>query len=292
MIGGGRTAGDFAFLSGEFMPVSEARISIEDRGFQFGDGLFEVVRRYPDGLFELTRHLQRLSRSAEVLGFTLPYSGEQMAEFARELARRNDVADGELYIQATRGTAPRRHYFPEGVPPTVVMTLRPVRPISPEYRENGAPAITFPDIRWGWCHLKTINLLPNVLAKQAAHQAGVYEALFVRDGRLVTEGASSNVFLWDGQAWITPVVDNILPGVTREIAIELIRSLSLAVLEVPVPLEYLFGAREAFLTSTVSEIMPLVQVDGRVIGNGLPGRITRRLKELFSVRVGEHLTKP
>lgn len=283
-------AADFAFLNGEFLPVSEARVSIEDRGFQFGDGLFEVVRRYPGGLLELPRHLRRMARSAESLGFAVPYSVEQMAEFACELARKNDVADGELYIQVTRGAAPRRHYFPDGATPTVVMTLRPVRPINPEYRIAGAPAVTFPDIRWGWCHLKTINLLPNVLAKQAAREAGVYEALFVRDGGLVTEGASSNIFLWEGRTWVTPALHNILPGVTREVVIELIRAAGLPLVEEHVPLERLLGAGEAFLTSTVSEVMPLVSVDGRAIGSGVPGDKTRQLRDLFTSHISGHLT--
>lgn len=278
-----------AFLNGEFLPISQAKVSIEDRGFQFGDGLFEVIRRYPQGFFEIHRHMIRISRSAEKLGFSLPYGAEEMVGFARELAGLNSVDDGELYVQVTRGTSPRQHRFPENPRPTVVMTLRPVRPIPSGYRKNGAPAITFPDIRWGWCHLKSINLLPNVLAKEAAFQAGVYEAFFVRDGH-VTEGASSNIFICDGHAIITPAVNNILPGVTREVALELIASDGLPLSEQPISLERLLDAKEVFLTSTVSEIMPVVRVDEQSIGDGRPGEITRRLQTLFTQRISQSLT--
>jgi D-alanine transaminase len=219
----------------------------------------------------LREHLVRLEQSAAGIELTLPMSLDQIASLAGELLEKSNLPDAEMYLQVTRGVSRRNHLFPVDSKPTVVMGIRAPRAVSPVLWEQGCAAITLEDERWARCNLKTICLLPNILAKQRAQNAGAFEALLVRDGTL-TEGTSCNVFLGRGDDLVTPVADNrILPGVTRAIAIQLAREIGRRVVERDVQVTELFDADEVIITSTTIELMPVVRIDGKVIGDGKPG---------------------
>jgi D-alanine transaminase len=261
------------WLNGEFTDFASAKVSVEDRGFQFGDGVYEVVRVYEGRPFALEPHLLRLRQSLNGIELDLAMSDQELAAVARELIGRSGLREAELYIQVTRGAARRYHLFPADVPPTVVMTIRQVRAIPPQYREHGVVVKTFPDERWGRCDIKSINLLPNILAKQRAYRAGAFEAIFVRDG-LVIEGTSSNVFVYrDGELATPPIGPSMLTGVTRGLVLRLAREKGYRVVERDVGLEELKAAAEAFLSSTVVELMAIVDIDGERVGAGRPGPV-------------------
>lgn len=269
------------WLNGQFMDFAAARVSVEDRGFQFGDGIYETIRVYDGTPFAIEQHIERLSRSAAAIELELPMSGEEFVTIAQELIARSGLKEAEVYIQVTRGAAPRLHPFPIGVSPTVVMTVRPVRPIPRRFRERGIVVKTFPDERWARCDIKTICLLPNVLAVERARRAGADEALFVRDG-LVTEGTSSNVFIVHRGEVVTPPADHrILAGVTRGLVLEIARGCGYQTDEREIPLSDLKAASEVFITSTVKEVLAVVRVDDAVIGNGEPGDVFRRLYDVY-----------
>lgn len=271
------------YLSGRFLPYEQATISVEDRGFLFGDGVYEVCRVYRGRPFRFREHMERLVRSAREIRLPLP--DLDWAGVTRELLEQNGLSGGEatVYIQVTRGAAaPRTHWFPPAeTPATVLMIARPAKAPEPALVEQGASAITYPDERWGRCDIKSVNLLPNVLAKQKAVEAGAYEALFVRDG-VVLEGSSSNLFaVIDGRVVTYPLGPRILGGITRQVALELAQELKYPTAEGPILLSDLDRATELFLTSTTAEVLPIVRVDGRPIGDGRPGPITRSLREAF-----------
>jgi len=268
------------WLNGKLTDYSTATVSIEDRGFYFGDGVYEVIRVYDGKPFGLDRHLNRLERSAAGIELALPMPLAEIGELAKDLTRRSGRENAEIYIQITRGRGRRNHVFPESEP-TFLVGVREGRRIPAELLHTGCSVITRPDERWARCNLKTIGLLPNVLAKEAAHRLGAAEALLVRDG-LVTEGTSSNVFIWKAGGLATPVADNrILPGITREITIELARKLGYEVAERDIPLGELLDADEVFITGTTVEMMPVVKVDDHRIGNGMPGDVRGDLHAAF-----------
>jgi D-alanine transaminase len=265
------------WLNGEFSDFASAKVSVEDRGFQFGDGVYEVVRVYDGCPFALEPHLARLRQSLNAIELELAVPDQELAAIATELIRRSGLKEAELYIQITRGAARRYHLFPVDVPPTIVMTIRQVRSIPEGLRERGVVVKTFPDERWGRCDIKSINLLPNVLAKQRAYRAGAFEALFVRDG-VVIEGTSSNIFVFHHDQLATPPIDpHMLTGVTRGLVLRIAREKGYRMVERPVTLAELQAATEAFLSSTVVELMPVVEVDGVRIGGGEPGPVFRDL---------------
>ncbi|HEY8450619.1 MAG TPA: aminotransferase class IV, partial [Bacillota bacterium] len=208
------------FLNGRFVPYEQAVIPVEDRAFLFADGVYEVIPCYGGRPFRLELHLERLRQSATALEIRLPYPLAEFERIVHELIRLNNLSDASVYLQVSRGVAPRNHLFPEGAQPTVVGIARPFTPPSDEELERGVRAITAPDNRWGICYIKTVGLLPNVLARQAAHRRGADEAILVRDG-LVTEGTASNVFcVLDGIVYTHPLA-NILPGITRTTVLEI-----------------------------------------------------------------------
>lgn len=271
------------YLNGQFLPYEQAAIPVEDRGFLFGDGIYEVYRVYRGRPFKFKEHMDRLARSAAEIRLSLPEV--DWAAVHDELMRQNGLEGGDaiVYLQVTRGAvAPRTHWFPPaGTPPTVLAIARPAKPVPEELREQGATAITHPDERWGRCDIKSVNLLPNVLAKQRAVEAGAYEAILVRDG-VAIEGSSSNVFaVVDGALVTYPKGPRILGGITREVVLDLARSLGLRVVEGPILVSDLGRATELFVTSTTAEVLPIVRVDGQPIGDGRPGPITRSLYEAF-----------
>lgn len=269
----------------QFVTREQVNIDLEDRGYQFGDGIYEVIRIYHGKPFYLMKHLERLKRSAEQIFLPLPYSIERLAELLEELIRINQLHEGNIYLQITRGiSSPRNHLFPsEAKPVLTAYTIPADRPL--EFIEKGVSAITTEDIRWLRCDIKSLNLLPNVLAKQKAKEAGCFEALFIRNG-VFTEGSSSNVFFVKGNELYThPSNHLILHGITREIILQIAEEQQIPVHFEALPVEELNSIDECFLTGTNSEVMPVIQIDGQVVGSGKPGPVTRRIQQHFEQKI-------
>lgn len=270
------------YLNGEFLDRARAAIPLDDRGFLFGDGVYEVCRVIQGRIFRLEDHLRRLQRGLRGLEIDAgdQLDGRSVERIFLRLIEANALHEGEatVYLQVTRGAAPRTHGFPPpGTPPTIYATAAPFQ-VPLQLREEGAAAITLPDIRWARCDIKSVNLLPNVLGKQRAIEAEAFEAIFLRDG-IVTEGASSNLFVvLDGELRTYPLSNYILPGITRAIVLEQADRLGYRVSEMPVTQRELLDAEEIFATGTTTDVQPLVTVDGRPVGLGRPGPITRSLR--------------
>jgi D-alanine transaminase len=276
---------NIAYLNGKFLPLEEAMVSIEDRGFQFGDGIYEVIRVYKGKAFRLAEHLVRLSQSARAIGISHTISNEDWEGLIREGLEQSGYLECKVYIQVTRGVAPRDHVFPKKSLPTMVMTFRPMSALSPDLIQQGVSVVTRPDLRWGRCSIKSLNLLPNILAKQEATEAGAFEALFIKDG-VVTEGSSSNVVLVKNGILITPALsDQLLAGVTREAVLELARSSGKVVEEREVPEEELNQADELFLIGTTIEVLPVTTLNGVSVGKGTPGDVTNLIRKLLKTLI-------
>lgn len=283
------SANGLVWLNGNFVSFEEARVSVEDRGFQFADGIYEVVRVYGGKPFTFQEHLKRLRQSASLIELDLKIEDSTLKEIGMELISRSALKEAELYIQITRGVAPRTHFFPQGISPTVLLSIRPVRPLPEEAQEKGVSAITHLDERWGRCNIKSISLLPNVLAKEKARRSGAYEAILIRDN-IITEGASSNVFLFLEGALYTPPADwRILRGITRDLILNLAQGEGIPSKEEEVRMDKLYQAEEVFITSTAIEILPVVEIDKRKIGKGQPGTIQRLLYQRFKQFVQDSL---
>ena len=277
---------DIAFINGRFLPWDEATISIDDRGFQFGDAVYEVIRTYRGSPFELIAHLARLDRSARELSLRQPYTSLQWTRWIQQGLSLAGYQDAKIYIQLTRGAAPREHSFPSDILPTVVMTIRKFHPLAPEVRRAGVSACTREDLRWGRCDIKSVNLLANVLAREEAKKAGVFETILVRDG-LVMEGALSNVMaVHDGLVVTAPDGPRILSGVTRTVVLELAKKDDIAIEERFMPIDFLYRADEVFLTGTTLEVLGVVQIDGKTIGTGQPGPLTKMLAARWALLTG------
>lgn len=279
-----------AYVNGRYLPLHRPAVGIEDRGFQFADGVYEVIKVLDGRPRDLERHLDRLERSLAALEIRPPATRGALLSLVREVLRRNGLRQALLYIQATRGSAARNHVFPEQARPSLVVTAR--RPSFPSAREQdaGIGVITQPDLRWGRCDIKSVSLLANVLARQKAREHGCREAwLVAADGR-VTEGSASNVYLVDqaGRLVTHPLGERILGGITRAVVLELARDDGIEVVERPFDLKEIEGAREAALTSTSSLVLPVVKVDDLTVGDGTPGPVVRRLMELYR----QHLRLP
>jgi len=276
---------DVVFLNGRFVPRPEATVSIDDRGFLFGDAVYEVVRVARGSFVEAERHLRRLERSLREIA--IPPLRLEPLGLAKELLGRNGLTqrDAVVYLQVSRGAAQRQHAFPSPpVPPTVLMTAAPFQP-RPELADRGVAVITQPDLRWSRCDIKSVNLLPNVLAAERAAEAGAFEAILLRD-RVVTEATRSNVFaLLGGVIRTHPTGPLILPGVTREVVLELAAEAGLSVSEEAVTSAELARADEVFVTGTTSDVMPIVSIDGRRVGSGRPGPVTTQLGQLLAQRI-------
>ncbi|HFC53132.1 MAG TPA: D-amino acid aminotransferase [Gammaproteobacteria bacterium] len=269
---------DTVYLNGSFLPLSEARVSVLDRGFIFGDGVYEVIPCYGRRPFRLTEHLARLQRSLDGIRLANPLDSTAWEKLLLELIERSDARDQALYLQVTRGTASREHGFPADTPPTVFAMSNPLHPPPPQLLEQGVAAITLDDIRWRYCHIKAISLLPNVLLRQQALDAGAQEAILLREG-IATEGAASNLFLVDEESSVvTPPKDNrLLPGITRDLVVELARDAGLTCLEQEITEARLRHAREIWLTSSTREILPVTRLDGAAVGDGKPGAVWRQV---------------
>lgn len=268
------------YLNGEYLPHEEARVSIDDRGFLFADGVYEVIRVYDGRPFLVPEHLARMQHGLGEL--RIEYDAARIGEAAQRLLDENGLRSGDamVYAQVTRGAAPRRHAFPDPpVRPTVLVVAKPFKPHDPSVYRDGAAAVTVPDTRWSRCDIKSVSLLPNVLANEQAHGADAFEALFVRDG-VVLEGSHSNLMaVYDGVVVTYPATNYILAGITRGLVLKLARERGIRTTESVIALDRLFDADELFLTGTTTEVMPLVRVDGRLIGNGRPGPVAARLQE-------------
>ena len=275
------------FLNGEYLPRSEAKVSVDDRGFLFGDGVYEVTRVVRGKLFEEERHWARLQNGLSELAITARVDRGQIREIYEHLISANGLRDEDatVYLQITRGAAPRTHAFPDpAVEPNIYAFANRFQ-VPAQLRKDGVPVITHPDIRWSRCDLKTVNLLPNAIAKQRAVEAGAWEAVFVRDGVLM-EGAATSLFgVIDGELRTFPKCNYILPGVTRDAVLDLARDLGIPARETPIFVEQLGRLEELFLTGTTSDVQPIVTVDGRQVGDGVPGRITRALQQALMERL-------
>jgi D-alanine transaminase len=274
-----------AYVNGRYVRFAEANVSIQDRAFQFGDGVYEVCEVRGGALVDETRHLARLSVSLKALRIGAPVGEAALRRILREIVARNRVRDGLAYIQVSRGVARRDHGFPAAsVAPGLVVTAKSLDASLGEARASGGVSVvTMADERWARPHIKTLQLLPNVLAKQAAREAGAYEAWFVDGNGFVTEGASTNAWIvaTDG-ALVTRQADAaILRGVTRSTLFDLAAREGIALQERPFSLEEAYRAHEAFFSSATTIAMPVVSIDGRAIGNGRPGPVTLSLRSRF-----------
>jgi D-alanine transaminase len=277
-----------AYVNGRYVRHAEAAVHIEDRGYQFADGVYEVVLLLGGRLVDRDGHLDRLDRSLAELRIEPPVPRRVLLHLIGEVVRRNHLTDGMVYLQVTRGVAPRDHPFPKNVRPALVITAKRFALHDPAMVAKGVGVITLPDIRWGRCDIKTVGLLPNVLAKQQAREAGAYEAWLVdRDG-FVTEGSSTNAWIVtrSGVLVTRALGKEILPGITRHTVAGIARSLQLAVEERAFTVAEAQVAAEAFITSASSFVMPVVTIDGYKIGGGSPGPISVRLRENYLAGAG------
>ena len=274
-----------AYVNGRYLPHSDAAVHIEDRGFQFADGVYEVCEVRQGMIVDLTRHLTRLDRSLSELRMALPMSRAALTTVIREVLRRNRVRNGLFYLQITRGVARRDHYFPsQDTPLTVTITAKSTDPsIMARKYANGIKVITVPENRWDRVDIKTVGLLPNVLAKQQAKEAGAQDAIFVDRNGIVLEGASSNVWMVtaDGELVTRPAEQGILRGITRTTVLDVTAKLGLTVVERGFKVDEMMAAREVFLTSATGICVPIVEIDGKPVANGHPGTASSAIRDAF-----------
>jgi D-alanine transaminase len=276
-----------AYVNGRYVPHRSAQVHIEDRGYQFSDGVYEVVGVVGGKIIDEEPHWDRLDRSLRELKMSWPMSRAAFRQIVREVMRRNGIRDGIVYIQVNRGVAPRDHAFPKNCPPTMVVTARRARAGGRVAQDNGVAVITIPDIRWKRCDIKTVALLPNVLGKQLAFEAGAFEAWMVNDEGFVTEGTSTNAWIVTkaGEIVTRPTDNTILPGITRASLAALTHEKGIKFVERAFSLAEARAAKEAFLTSTTAYVTPVVKIDGQPVGDGKPGPITRELQERYRAYV-------
>jgi D-alanine transaminase len=277
-----------AYVNGRFLPHARAQVHIEDRGYQFADGIYEVVPVVEGRLVDEELHLDRLDRSLKELRIAWPMSRAALRLVSHELIRRNALFNGIVYMQVTRGVAPRDHKFPKDAKPALVMTTKQLKRATHAVLAQGLKVVTVPDIRWQRRDIKSISLLPNCLAKQQAFEAGATEAWMVEDGGLVTEGSSTNAWIVTGEGKVVTRKANheILNGITRQVLLKVMAEEGLVLDERPFSVEEAYKAREAFLTSSSNFVMPVTEIDGRPVGNGHPGLITQRLRRSYLATFG------
>lgn len=274
-----------AYVNGRYVAHADAAVHIEDRGYQFGDGVYEVCEVTRGFIVDMTRHLDRLNRSLSELSIDWPVSRNVLAIVIREVIRRNRVADGLVYLQVTRGVASRDHAFPApGTRPSLVITAKKIDPAGYEKKaESGLKVITVPENRWDRVDIKSVGLLPNVLAKQKAKEAGAQEAWFVDADGTVKEGASTNAWIItrDGVLVTRPAEHGILRGITRTTLFDVAKKLGLTIEERGFSVAEAKAAREVFISSATTIAMPIVAIDGNPVANGHPGSITLSLRQAF-----------
>jgi D-alanine transaminase len=277
-------AAPIVYLNGSFVPLPDAKVSVLDRGFIFGDGVYELVPVYAREPFRLPHHLARLQRSLDGIGLPNPHTNGEWEAILRDLVGRQPFADQGVYFQVTRGAAKRDHTFPQGVPPTVFMMSNPLATPAREQVERGVAVVTAEDNRWHRCDLKTISLLGNVLMRQFAAERGAVETVMFRDGFL-TEASASNVLVVIGGTIVVPPKDNlILPGITYDAAVEFAGEAGVPVVTRPVPRDEALAADEMWLTSSTKEVLAVTTVDGKPFAGGKPGPVFRRIWDVFQKR--------
>jgi D-alanine transaminase len=274
-----------AYVNGRYVRHADAAVHIEDRGYQFADGVYEVCEVARGYIIDMTRHLDRLDRSLRELRIDWPMHRNVLELIMREVVRRNRVTNGLVYLQVTRGVAPRDHFFPApGTKPAIVVTAKRLDPQAAAKRaETGIKVITVPENRWERVDIKTVGLLPNVMARQQAREAGAAEAWFVDSDGMVKEGAATNAWIVtsEGKLVTRPADFGILRGVTRATVIDIAAQMGLEVEERAFSVEEAQGAREAFITAASTVVMPVVEIDGRPVANGHPGSVTLSLRHAF-----------
>jgi D-alanine transaminase len=287
-------AGRIAYVDGRYVAHGAAGVHIEDRALQLGDGVYEVCGVFDGALMDEEEHLDRLARSLGEIEMAMPMPRNALMLVMREVIRRNGVRDGLLYLQVTRGAARRDHPIPKVSPrPTLILTVRAIAPAELEKRrQDGVAVITRPDERWGRRDIKTVQLLPNLLAKTAARRAEAYEAWLVEADGVVTEGSSTNAWIVDaaGNLRTRDLSHSILPGVTRRVILEAAAGAQLAVTERSFTVAEALAAREAFISSATG-VVPVVAIDGKRIGEGVPGPVTRRVQELYALTSAQRARK-
>lgn len=268
------------YLNGEYLPIDEAKVSVLDRGFVFADGVYEVIPVYSDRLFRMSNHLQRLNNSLNAIKIDNPLTDSRWSEILTTLVEKNGGGDQSLYLQVTRGVAPRDHRFPENPSPTVFVMSDPL--IEPSQTlQQGIKVISVEDIRWKWCQIKSISLLPNILMRQQAIENGATEAILIRDG-IATEGTASNLFIVKDGVISTPKKSNmLLPGITRDLVVELCHQHGFSCYEQDVSEKDLNDADEIWITSSTKEIVPVIEINGEKVGTGAPGKMWHQLITLY-----------
>jgi D-alanine transaminase len=276
-----------AYVNGKFSPIEKAVVSAEDRGFQLGDGIYEVLRTYRGRLHAVEPHMRRLFRSLDAIGLKHRFTAAALEKIIVQAVKRAGFSDSLVYLQITRGATKRTKIFPKGVPPTLVITVRKLELPPAAMREQGVGILTADDIRWQRCDIKTVCLLPNVLASERAKAAGCFEALFVEKDGTVNECASANIFIVASGVILTPPQSaRILSGITREEVIAVARKNNLPLEERRITLDELLAADEVFMSGTTVEVLPVVKVNDRPIAAGKPGPVTKRLHKLFCEQAG------
>ena len=271
-----------AYVNGQFLPLEDARVSVLDRGFLFADGAYEVTCVIDGGLVDFEAHIARLQRSLKEIGMGMPMDGPALEQLHREIVKRNGLTEGAVYLQVTRGAAERDFAFPKNVSQTVVLFTQARDLVDAPGARSGIKAVSVPDIRWTRRDIKSVALLAQVLAKQTAAAAGAGEAVMHEDGT-GTEGASSNLWIVaaDGSLVTRQLSSAILAGITRRTTMKLADETGIVLHERPFTLKEAYAAREMFLTAATALVMPIVELDGRTIGNGAPGPVTKRLREIY-----------
>lgn len=281
------------YLNGQYLPVDEARVSVLDRGFIFGDGVYEVIPVYSRRPFRLAEHLERLQHSLDGIKLNNPHSDTEWTAILTGLIQRHEAEDQYLYLHITRGVAKRDHAFPvPPVPPTVFAQSSPLPTPPAELLQSGIACITVTDNRWLRCDIKSIALLPNVLLRQAAVEAGCAEAILIRDDAFLTEGAASNIFLVKSGRLLTPPKDNLmLPGITYDVILELAATNAIPCEVRRISKAEIFGADELLLTSSTKEVLAITKLDGKPVGNGKPGPMFAKLYALYQTFKREVMRK-
>ncbi|MBI5119706.1 MAG: D-amino-acid transaminase [Rhodospirillales bacterium] len=282
----------YAYVNGQYLPLSVAGVHVEDRGYQFADGVYEVVAVANGHAIDEEAHLARLDYSLKEMSLAWPVSKAALKHILKRMVALNRLTNGLLYLQITRGVSRRDHGFPKpGVPPALVVTAKNMKPVSPELLEKGVAVVTMPDLRWKRCDIKSVSLLPNILAKQAAKDMGAYEAWLLDDKGYVTEGSSTNAWIVTdkGEIVTRPLGAPILAGVTRRAILALAKEAGLKPVERPFKPAEALKAKEAFLTSATSWALPITRIDGKPVGDGKPGPMTLRLRALYAQAVEKGL---
>jgi D-alanine transaminase len=269
------------YLNGDYLPINEAKISVLDRGFIFGDGVYEVIPAYGAKALRFEHHMQRLQNSLDAVRITNPLTNAQWQEVLDKLISETGSEDQYLYLHITRGVASRDHRFPDETKPTVFVMSSVLQPVEPALLEKGISAVTLDDIRWQHCNIKAIALLPNILLRQQAVDQDAMEAILIRDGD-ITEGAASNVFIVsDGVIKTPPKGKKLLPGITRDLVVELAKTHNMPVEEVSITEKEFLAADEIWLTSSTKEILPVTRINEQQVGNGKPGAVWRDMYEKY-----------